>query len=212
MYYLSKIIFLVVTMLFVFTGCSSNSTDELPTRNVRILLGSVGIRYATYVEFVEPNIINFVLFGRSSSLSYSSADFDMALLDDFISSSSYMESSMFFHRINWDNAAIIDEWTLELSEDQLSYIGNLIENVARQRASREFEPILSPGHRPYIWAIIDDNMYWSLYTPDVSQQPRQVRRRYTNSNLLQLAYELIDLSPHPVGAEHSFRTPSSRSQ
>jgi len=213
MHYLSKIIFFAIIILFTFTGCSSNSADELSARSVRILLGRVGTRYATYIEFVEPNKINIVLFGREPlPIPHSSIAFDMTLLDDFISNSQDME--LVFPSANWGNSVIIDEWTFELSEEQLDHICSLIENVVRNRADREFELAPMLGWIPYVWAIIDNNMYWSLYTSDIYSDSwtRRDRRRYMNSDLLAFVYELIDLSPYPVSSPESFRTPGNRSQ
>jgi len=210
-----KFTLLVAMLVFLFAGCTSDRVVEIPSRSVRILMSSLHARQSTLVEFIEPNVVNFVSFGRvRSSERYSSIVFDTTLLDNFVLNAHLMELILPLHHFHLADSIIINEWTLELLDEQLNHVRSLIENVARNRADREFELAPIVGNIPYVWAIIDNDMYWSLYTSDVYSDSwtRRDRRRYFNSDMLQLTYKLIDLSPYPVGSEISFRTPGSHSQ
>jgi len=191
-------VFFAITLsvvIFVLTGCTSNAiTEQTPPKDVRILMGSVGIMDYTLIEFEHPNTFRFTSFGGlSHTTNDATAVFDMALLHDFLSKAPEIEYTLLIFQ-SFDYL-IIDEWTIELSSEQLINIHELLENLARRRADREFEPLPALGWIPYVWAIIDGNMYWTLYTHDVGSRTARERQRYINQDLLAFSYELINLSP-----------------
>jgi len=94
---------------------------------------------------------------------------------------------------------VVEEAEIELTQEQTDIVRELINNVTTKGPDREFErpPIL--GHLDYILAIIDGDMYWSLYHWDIENASRREwldpHGAFFNIELLLLSYELRDLSP-----------------
>ncbi|MCL2286025.1 MAG: hypothetical protein FWC32_06615 [Firmicutes bacterium] len=237
MHFIFKFVSLVVITIFLLTGCTSNRAEEFSPKSVRVLFaGDAGTSPITLFTFVEPDTFEVVSFHNHGLLSnrhsqspiYSANEisaFDFTLLDDFIAKAPRINYVIGNRNLrNVSNYTIINQGVLELSSEQSDRITNMIGNVAKGRVDNEFRrPSGMFGEFIYVWMIIDDNMYWSLYEPTIDAfdnfdraTRRSVRRRlreYTNSNVLNLAYELVDLSPILVGWEHDpLQTPSSRDQ
>ena len=203
MFLIFKPILFLMLLLFMLTGCTSGGRDEQAVRNVRILFGRVDtFNDIILFEYVAPDDFKVVSFRIDWLLCYfceehddnycQPALFKIANLNDFTSKSPLIERV-----ISADSRIIIQEEKMNLSAYQLTDVLQLVENIARRRTDREFEfaPVL--GHTPYVWAIINGNMYWTYYTGDVRNLSREIRR-YVNNDLLALAYKLIELSPIPV--------------
>jgi len=92
---------------------------------------------------------------------------------------------------------IVDSGQIELSASQINRIRRLTRNVTA-REEQEFGTLSIHGRIPLVWMRINSRMYWSLYDPDIDAgTPYPLE--YINRHLLLLAYELIELSPVPVG-------------
>jgi len=203
-----KIFLSVTAILLVSLGCTSNNSVEWSSSNIKILMGNSGFIYPTfYIESIEPNILRFVSFGSVGSVEdYNFDVFDATLIDDFISKEPFIEfilSSL--QPSQCFNNVITNEWMLEFSQDQLDHVLSLVENVVRNRPDGEFEPA-GLGWLPYVWLIIDGNMYWSFYTVNIDEWDVE-NPPHINNELLYLIYEIIDLSPYSI---RGWATPNSR--
>jgi len=191
-----RITFFATIILLVSLGCaSSNSLDQSSSHNIRILMTNSGHFYPTfYIESVEPNALRFISFGLIPGAE-SLEMFDYTLLDDFFSKDPSIE--LIVPTIHPSRNVITNEWMLELSEEQSSHIRRLTENIARNRSDGQFDgPLL--GSIPYVWTIINDNIYWSYYTADIEMWKNIENPWHINNDLLYLIYEIIDLSPYPI--------------
>jgi len=103
-----------------------------------------------------------------------------------------------------DNDFLIEEieW-VEFSQRQLNQIRRLTRNIVANGPDREFEWSHIDGPVVYLWAIINGEMYWSLYVGHLEDSFSEfmLERGYINSDLLLLVYELIELSSVPIGGE-----------
>jgi len=189
--------------LFMITGCFFNN-EEPPARNVRILTGNMAMTYPNIlIESVEPDVFRFIRFGWAPPRrEYNLPEFDSTLIDDFITAMPLIEWVLHIVVVDADRRPIplvvTGEWTVELSSEESSYVRRLIENVVRGGEDREFQIPSVMGHVPFVWAIIDDNMYWSFYDTDVPNLERWLRQKYVNMDLLYLSYEIFDLSPYLI--------------
>ena len=207
-----KTIIILLIAIFMLTGCGSETEEKLSIGSVRMLIGREGVAPAppiTFIEFEEPNVFRFISFRRIWYVvdnNLSDKVFDITQLDDFISKAPRIETTI--HVFGDSHNEVIDEWLIELSQEQLESVKRMVRNIARNREDREFEWVSGMlGHIPYVWVIIDDKMYWSYYTHDTNRYYPRDMSRYINNHLLSLAYKLIDLSPEPVGGENPFPTP-----
>ena len=203
---LATIIFTLAT-LFMVTGCNSDNIEELLPGHIRILTGTRAfVNVVTYIDVVEPNILRFITIDSPwNQEKYDVTPFDHELLDDFTSAAPSIEHNIPI--LQRRNGVIIHEWTVELSPEESLNIQRLASRVERGGADREFQGVsFSTGHIALVWAIINDDMYWSYYTTDISGQQRWIRRQYINRDLLYLIYELIDSSPYPVPGRSTLRS------
>jgi len=211
------VILCVAVMVFILVGCSSNMKDSSP-RDIELLIGGY-VNTSTLFRLNE-NTLSVILFSNAWALPLPSARqgvdvFDESMLEDFIDRFPMVTPlSKYPHTPAGSFRRVLDSVTLELSPQQLASIWNRIDEVITDNNDSEFqwvEHIL--GHNYYVWAIVDEISFWSFYERDFNAGDRDWRRTmelYINRELLLLAYELIDLSPIPVGNEHNpLRTPNS---
>ena len=196
---MNNIFLIICFILITMTGCNSDNVEEQSLRSVRLLSGNLALgNSVTYIEIIEPNVLRFITNGSPRNQNEQDfVYFDSALLSDFVSMAPNIE--MVIPLELQGISPLTREWTIELSQEEERIIQRLIQNVVRGSVDSEFQLVsFRTGHHPYIWAIIDDNMYWSYYTANINSLPRRVRREYINRDLLYLVYEIIDLSPYPV--------------
>jgi len=207
-----KTIIVVFVAMFVLEGCASNTMDVVPIdaipRDIRLLIGDEAnniIRVNTLIEISGGGIIETTVF-TCWDLSQYSIDkiFDTAIIHDFVTVTG---DNILISEVIQVEHFTIDKSERVLSQRQLNNIWELTENVVNDGADKEFEWVFRLG--THVWAIIDGDMYWSLYIPDMrntTQYPTETT--HFNDDLLILAYYLIDLSPIRVGYE---RSPEMRS-
>ena len=215
MRYIFKIMLLACIML---TGCvydyemEEEVKEDIQPSNIRLLFGRHGRPWLTLIEFVEPDDFRVVSISLLSHRwpqdteeynNYHEQNiYGMSLLEDFFSDVPYIEYIIQgIHR-----RYVVQETAMQLSSEQLQEILILVDNVASNNGDREFHlgrPSL--GYNPYVWAIINGNVYWTFYDRVEhfyhNGQPREHLIEYANFDLLELAYKLVDLSPLPVGGE-----------
>jgi len=217
-------IFFIIFIVLILTGCGSDMKNESPQKNVKILFaGDASASPFILFEFIEPNTFDVVSFQHFTLLRALYPEnltanckeygcerniFNSARVDDFITKAPRINSILNFTIPHVEYPyEIVDEGTLELSEEQLENIKNLIGNIARSRVDREFErPKNVWGRLTYVWVIIDGNIYWSLYESNIDILEQKLHRYinpYVNRDVLLLAYELIDSSPITIGWESS---------
>jgi len=182
-------------------------------RNIRMLIGDSGRPY-TLIELEESEIRFTLLSSGWRHLSVVSTEniFCETLLDDFASKAPSQLYPVLRGRLYQDQnlvRIIMEKEKVQLSQNQLNTVWRLIENIVEGDLDREFEWSPISGHIDYVWAIIDDNMYWSLYDSNINdtsranREWRQWTQGYVNRELLLLTYELINLSPITVGGERN---------
>jgi hypothetical protein len=192
----------IVIILLVLGGCVSNMPELPPTRDVRIWFG-IGEGEFTLFELVGENVFDVTLLGDMSNSFFVSKRnrFDESRLDEFINSAPGL-SGLRITSEGWFRR-IISRGRLDFQQ-QSDVIWELIDNVVENGPNKEFERLSFSGDFNLFFAIIDGEMYWSLY--DIKSNP--IFPEYVNDELLLLAYELIDLSPIPVGgAANPLKTP-----
>ena len=184
-------------MIFILGGCTSNVEGISPT-NIRILYGWGGGRPYILFDLACDNNLEVKLINSGSINSRGillDGAFDAAIVNDFMQSvpELYREFSD-THELNLSLVRdIAKRADIEVSQYQLDKIFDLRETVVKNGPDREFRR--APVHGlPYIWAIIDGNLYWSLGYGDINNVPRSLRR-YINRDLLLLVNELFILSP-----------------
>jgi len=194
----SKIVFsLIVIIIFIFGGCASNVEDISPT-SIRVLYGwGIGRPYIlfdlTYDNNLEVKLISRGARDPRGILLYGT--FDATIVDDFMQSVPELYRAFSdTHELNLTLVRdIVKRADIEVSQYQLDKIFDLLETIVKNGPDREFRR--APVHGlPYIWAIIDGNLYWSLGYGDINNVPRSLRR-YVNRDLLLLFSEISILSP-----------------
>jgi len=191
--------------MFVFGGCACNTTES-EFSHVRIFIAG-DFRDAYLLEFVDGNVFNITAFDGVRVPVNAQED----LLYDFFATPTMMHSRLVASRNSGLEQGYLrrirDEGTIELSQRQTNTVQRLIRNVASGEADMEFaSPLFSRGLFRWVWAIIDGEMYWTMYTGYlvdnlVSPDHFEYRAFKFNHDLLLLAYELIDLSPIDLGLE-----------
>jgi len=171
-----------------------------------MILTTHGIESAMYlIEFTE-NTINTTVFGLSSGLQAIAA-FDETLLDDFISKAPFSRTII---NSTAETPNILEKVESEVTQVQVENVWRLIGNILQSEPSDEFTGVSAvSGYLTYVFVIIDDNMYWSwAYSHAFDNITRRVRREweqkfapFINRDVLLLAYELINLSPHSIYLE-----------
>jgi len=204
-----KNIAVFLILMFILSGCAMDDNTELP--NITMLIAGHGSVAPTILEIIDENILqvtvvhenlfhadivdvdSYELFTRESIIGDQ-------WIDDFIVPPS-LDDTLFPEPENWYRK-IADSGEIHLSESQVNRIRRLARNVAA-REEQEFEHPPIRGNITFVWVNIDDKMYWSMYLPHLSLIERD-EREFFNRDLLLLAYELIELSPVPVGADDFF--------
>jgi len=195
----SKIVLsLIVIMIFILGGCTSNVEDTSPT-SIRVLYGWGGGR--PYILFdlacdnnLEVKLINSGFINSRDILH--DGTFDATIVNDF------MQSVPELYRAFSDTCElnstlirdIVKRENIEISQYQLDTIFNLLETVVRNGSDGEFRRAPVRYGLPYIWVIIDGELYWSLVYSNLDNVTRSLRR-YVNRDLLLLVSEISILSP-----------------
>jgi len=190
---MSKIIILIITVLFILTGCTSTMPVNTAPRDVRILIDGGPYSYSTLFELMDEKV--FEVASTSSHISWIS-------INNVANEPGRRRSTI----NSISSSGIRERDKFELLEEYSNIIWGLIENVATNEADITFEwkPILGLADYIYVQAIIDGRMYWSVWHPDIDNAPDywlDELHEYVNRDLLLLTYELIDLSPIQVLAE-----------
>ena len=198
-----KIFALVISVMFVLVGCSFN-TSETEIKNARIFIAG-DFKYSLLLEIIDGNIFEVILFNKAG-VSYADLQeyfqeylpFDETLLDDFFANPRMLDYGLVTNR-NFDlergyTRFIRNKGSVKFSEEEAHRVQYLIRNVARTRADRRFERPAWSGRMLWIWAIIDYEMYWTLYADHIPQE-------HNNLELLLLTHELINLSPIDLDSE-----------
>ena len=180
---------------------------EPPPRSLKILWEG-GHSGNNVIFELNENIFEVTLPGgirNSASIIYSEEIFDDALLDDFVNRIPHFQPQSSHNRSPNYVREALDRGYVELSEKQLNNIWQLIDDIVEGGVSREFRVpslVYSPSGRQYVWAIIDDNLYWSLYYSNLEEAfddsdffTRFYLNLYINNELLHLTHEFFNLSP-----------------
>ena len=196
--FILKILLMSIVLTLMFGGCASDMTE--PPESIRIFMGAEhgGVPFALF-ELSE-NTLQITALGRAIGLFLPHEElFDVSLFYDFIDRIPNIYWILRNSRpiILGSAYDVVRKANRELSQRQLNNVLELVENVVRHRADREFEraPFLSDEAHRYVWAIIDGEMYWSLYSSNINADILSRHSAYVNRNLLLLTYYLIDLSP-----------------
>jgi len=196
----------IIAFMVITTGCVSDATEELPSRSIRVLFAEYQVGSPiTIIELVEPNDFRVISLGIASDAQMPSSD-SYAFLEDFTSAVPQILTKSVI--LNPLYRVIRQEERMELSPSQFNDIMLLVDNLASNAADREFELVSTAlGHLPYVWAIVDGNMYWTYFSPNINHCLEYMRpcdhtiRHYVNVDLMELATTLIGLSPLPVGSD-----------
>jgi hypothetical protein len=125
--------------------------------------------------------------------------FDNSLIGDFVDK----DNKIVISSIQYDDEHWVAESAMRnLSQRQLRNIWKLAENVANNDFDEERR--LGGSHINFVWVIIDGEMYWGLYHPDISTIRHEGSSYYAEKctqDLLYLTYYLMDLSPIKMGFE-----------
>jgi len=205
-----KFLALVIVIILVLGSCVFNMT-ETEVRDVRLFIAG-DFRDSYFLEVVDGNFFKATIFNKAGVNPDELQEyfaFDEPLLDDFFADPSMMERLLLVNRNYMLERGYVrfirDKGTIEISQRQSNTVQRLIRNVARGEANTEFYGLESwSGNFLWVWAIIDGEMYWSLYIEDVHSirvQSDDPEYRYFNRDLLLLTYELINLSPIDLGLE-----------
>lgn len=205
--------------MILFIGSSCNRVEPEP-RNARILIATHGMLGFNTLIQLDDNMLIVTLFSfdERSSMFESIGTFDDTLLEDFFTQSPLIKNIMGFidRGIARDannamivvpvNRGIIEQVETELSQAQLENVWMLIENIVQNEPDMEFRTVpFIRGSPTYVWAMIDDNMYWSWSYPSdyfdylTRSERREEEQRiapFINRDLLRLVAELNHLSQH----------------
>jgi len=197
------VVIIIAAIIVIFALTNSNAEedeDAVIERDVKIFMSNTGERIHFFIEYIHSNTFRFTSFiHHPAQRQYEGAGrgLDISRFEKYISHP--LPTELFFPLSDGTVYEIIDEWEVALSQKHINKIHTLIENIVRRGADREFEFYDSTGRIPYVLAIIDGNMYWTIYIPNRVGVPRSRReRRYINENLSPLIHALIDLSPYPI--------------
>ena len=207
------VVIIIAAIIAIYAVVSSRSRKDenvVIEREIKIFMsavgGFVGDDRNYFIEYIYPNIFRFTSFESSTIRQQSErTGLDITRFEEYLSRPLPMD--IIFPLSERTIYVRSHEWEVILSQEEINSIYNLVENVARRRVDREFEVYETTGRVPYIFAIIDGNMYWTIYVPNRIDIPMTRReRRYINENLSPLIHALIDLSPYPI---QGWETPSS---
>jgi len=208
MMFFSKKLILIITVIVllgigIFIWIGNVDGEEI---SIKILIS--GNVTPTLIELVDGNVLEITLINNFFTPYSDVTEYDelftrenifgYSTIDGFIIPKFYSPS-----RGEYMYSTIISNERLYLSRAQMNTLRRLIRNVTRRKPDREFEGLsFESNFIEYVWAIIDGEIYWSLYHPNIDESQREdLRYQYLNRDLLMLTYELIKISPVPVGGE-----------
>jgi len=203
----------IFVVIFAIAGCVFRMEEPVP-RNVRMWIGGGGPVTENVLLELNGNVLTAIVFDVGFLLNAnfpSELTFDDTLLYDFVEKAPAIDEmfSIDSHRRGDWVRRVFNSGEVELSQQDLDSIWRLLHRVVNDDGDREFEWVTSiRGPIPYVWTIVDDEMYWSFYNNDVNSASRH-RLQYINRDVLLLAYALIDLSPVPVGYYLQIGTPNT---
>lgn|GEM_PF-6700204 len=185
--------------VFLLRGRDSDITES-PQREIQILFGGGMSRYInnptfTFFRVVDGNVLETYHIGplvSADSIEYGksiedSSDFDISMLDKFITDSGQSVVFTFPERERSFSSS-----RRVLSQRQLNNIWILAANVEHNDSAEWYFSSFDRGRRQ-VWIIIDGEMFRSSYVPNVLGNESDV-----NIELLRLLYYFIDLSPQGV--------------
>jgi len=192
--YIFRIITFILFIAIMLGGCSPSIVESAP-RDIKILTGGSHTSLYTFIELVDENILRATVFTSFGPLTHDlDTIFDDSILENFV--------DKFGNTIGGGGAITNWVYAMEeriLSQRQLNNIWNLTERVVMGGVSEEFERV-AEGHLVYVWAIIDGDMYWSLYFDDINEPSFSLEAdgwesSVANKELLNLFYYITDLLP-----------------
>ena len=168
--------------------------------DVRILLLRMGIEHGYVIDFSTATTLRFTAI-HSSQRFFDSAPIglDEETIDTF-DYKLYISTGRKVPSISSSPNYIANQWEVELSYDQITTLTNLARNTITLRRDRPFVTLHATGSIPYALAIINDRLYWTLYTPNTFDIPdsRSMERHMVNNNLTSFLHEILSLSPYPI--------------
>ena len=197
------LIIVTAIAIFIVLVLCLRPLPEPPPRNVKILICedssifSTGVRTLLVLDGNSLEVIRyttvFSIDEETGETRMPSNPLDMALLDSFFEN----YSSCVLHATGVPYH-ILDSGSVVLSQEQLEDVWRMIDRVVRNYEEPQLIGMLYPRTR----AVIDGNVYWSIfynYRPRNNRFPREYRHcPHVDVNLLSLSHYLIDLSPIPT--------------
>ena len=92
---------------------------------------------------------------------------------------------------------ILETKETHISSKTVKELANQLKVLSEKAPDKEFTHTVDDA--TYVWALVEDKAYWSIYDNDYKEKIEYPR--YTNEELLDLAYTLIEISPLTVGGE-----------
>jgi len=200
-----KNIAIFLILIFILSGCTINDNTELPS--ITMLIAGHGGTVPTVLEVTDGNALQVTVVTDSFLSDDSGDNYELftrqsiigdPLIDRYIVAP--LESQ--YNGLQYWHPTIFDSGEIYLSESEVNRIRRLARNVTTH-AEQEFVHPPIRGRITFVWVLIDGKMYWSMYLPHLDLIERD-EREFFNRDLLLLAYELIELSPVPVGANEFF--------
>ena len=188
--------------------------------STRILIGTLRTYRFTLIELCASNNVYFARIVPLFALAYSHSElceidrcewniFDVSLLDEFFSHSRLIRDTILIFALPSGEVTIadlqnlrpveyviVDEWSIELTQEQANHIHILAQIVEANSSRREFRwnPNIF-GYNSYAWAIINGNMYWSMIGVGGDPELNRLAAVSVNRRMQALVYEIINLSP-----------------
>ena len=203
-------------IMLILGGCASvtDADEAMPIpRDIKILISGnlqFHMPHHTLIHITNGNVLEHTTFFQFGPIlpeheeSYaaiasiaSAAMFDNTLLNDFVSG--YGQNVIATIDIGWEHR-VSSHADRVLSQRQLNNIWELTANVVSGGSEMFYGP--GEGFSHFVWAIIDGEMYWSLYGRDVnvaSSYHSAHLMEFINMDLVLLTYYFIDLLPSARG-------------
>lgn len=166
------------------------STPPSP-RNIRMLNGGGNSIHNTLLEITDYSILEVTVFSRERRSGYV---FDNSRLYDFVEKQNPANGFVFADA----NHRIVDMGYQELTTRQLDTIWALAQNIVINDADKEIELIFQGGNSR-VWLLIDDDAYFSMFSPTLDIHPDAWRERVISRDVMELTHYLIELSPIALG-------------
>ena len=202
--YTFSIIFIIAIML-VLGGCDYDMLESLnnipdnmaesANMSVRLFVSGDVDNNISFEFIDEDTFVVKEIATRRSPYNTQNPEtlFDETLLDDFCSKFPMLEEGVALSSFSIERGLfreVVNTQEIQLTTEQSTYIRNLIVNIIRNGADRDFEWLPMQGENlNYVLAIIDGKAYWSWSV---------AMPEYYNENLLRLTDKLIELSPIDV--------------